>query len=209
MKIAGGCHCGAIAFEGEVDPSTVGVCHCTDCQRLSGSPYRAMIPVAADKFRMRGAPTIYVKTAESGRRRAQAFCPVCGSPIFAADPNDASVYSVRIGAINQRRDPPARGAADVTPSAPAPLDVVAGRRFMAPCASSFSKPERRRPISNAATAAIPPCCARCSRRIFPAPTSRPRASRTAKRRRPPPRSTLYSSPARPPGSMTATTGSSR
>lgn len=107
MKIDGGCHCGAITFEGEVDPSTVGVCHCTDCQRLSGSPYRAMIPVAADKFRMRGAPTVYVKTAESGRRRAQAFCPVCGSPIYAADPDGASVYSVRLGAINQRRDLPA------------------------------------------------------------------------------------------------------
>ena len=102
MKIDGGCHCGAITFEGEADPSMVGVCHCADCQRLSGSPYRAMITVAADKFQIGGVPKIYVKTAESGRRRAQAFCAVCGSPIYAADADGAAAYSIRIGAINQR-----------------------------------------------------------------------------------------------------------
>jgi len=37
MKIDGHCHCGQITFEAEVDPNSVMICHCTDCQRLSGS----------------------------------------------------------------------------------------------------------------------------------------------------------------------------
>ena len=32
MKIDGGCHCGVITFEGEIDPEKVGICHCADCQ---------------------------------------------------------------------------------------------------------------------------------------------------------------------------------
>lgn len=36
MKIDGGCHCGAITYEAEIDPNSVAVCHCTDCQTLSG-----------------------------------------------------------------------------------------------------------------------------------------------------------------------------
>jgi hypothetical protein len=37
MKIDGGCHCGYIAYEAETDPAEARICHCTDCQTLSGS----------------------------------------------------------------------------------------------------------------------------------------------------------------------------
>ena len=84
MKIDGGCHCGAIAYEAEVDPRTVSICHCTDCQTLTGTAFRVSVFAPEDKFRLtRGTPKIYVKTAESGNKRAQAFCAECGSPIYA------------------------------------------------------------------------------------------------------------------------------
>jgi hypothetical protein len=104
MKIDGACHCGFITFEAEIDPHTVGVCHCTDCQTLSGAPYRASVPATPDKFRiLTGEPTIYVKTAESGNKRVQAFCPRCGSPIYAgAFDNPAAPFNIRVGVIRQR-----------------------------------------------------------------------------------------------------------
>ena len=40
MRIDGACHCGKISFAAEIDPARVMVCHCTDCQVLSGGPYR-------------------------------------------------------------------------------------------------------------------------------------------------------------------------
>ena len=40
IHIDGKCHCGQITFEAEIDPETVSVCHCTDCQTLTGSPFR-------------------------------------------------------------------------------------------------------------------------------------------------------------------------
>src|SRR5689334_18981220 len=39
MKIDGRCHCGEITFEAEVDPDALHICHCTDCQTLSGSAF--------------------------------------------------------------------------------------------------------------------------------------------------------------------------
>jgi hypothetical protein len=104
MKIDGACHCGLITFEAEIEPHTVGVCHCTDCQTLSGAPYRASVPAPPDTFRiLTGQPTIYVKTAESGNKRVQAFCPKCGSPIYAgALDNPAAPYNIRVGVIRQR-----------------------------------------------------------------------------------------------------------
>src|SRR5262245_28005600 len=104
MKIEGGCHCGNIAYQAEVDPSTVGICHCTDCQTLTGSAYRANIPAPAATFLLlRVQPQIYIKTAESGAKRAHAFCGNCGTPIYAAAIENATTYSLRVGSIKQRQ----------------------------------------------------------------------------------------------------------
>ncbi|MGQ0674738.1 MAG: GFA family protein [Rhodospirillales bacterium] len=84
MHISGSCHCGAIRFEAEADPAQVCVCHCTDCQALSGSAFRTVAFAPEHSFKLlSGRPTVYVKTADSGNRREQTFCPVCGSPIYS------------------------------------------------------------------------------------------------------------------------------
>jgi hypothetical protein len=108
MKVNGKCHCGAIAYEAVVDPVRVTICHCADCQSLTGSAYRVSVPASKDSFSLRkGSPAIYVKTAESGARRAQAFCSECGSPLYtyAADGSDTS-YGLRVGCLEQRHQLP-------------------------------------------------------------------------------------------------------
>ena len=103
MKITGACHCGTIAYEATVDPDTVTICHCTDCQKLTGSAYRANIPAPAEGFVLRrGQPKIYIKTADSGTKRAHAFCPDCGTPIYSAAVSDPPTYSLRVGVIQER-----------------------------------------------------------------------------------------------------------
>jgi hypothetical protein len=67
MKIDGACHCGSITYEAEADPEMTGICHCTDCQTLSGSAFRSVVPSRHGSFKLiSGEPKIYVKTAESG-----------------------------------------------------------------------------------------------------------------------------------------------
>lgn len=112
MKVTGGCHCGHIRYEAEVEPGTVRVCHCTDCQKLTGTAFRTNIASLPGTFRfLAGAPKIYLKTAESGNQRAHAFCPECGTPIYAAAPEPSpSTVGLRLGGIDQRAQlgPPAR-----------------------------------------------------------------------------------------------------
>ena len=50
MRVDGRCHCGAIAFEAEVDPKSVRICHWSDCQSMSGSLFRANIQASAEGF---------------------------------------------------------------------------------------------------------------------------------------------------------------
>ena len=96
MRVDGGCHCGKITYEADIDPDKAGLCHCTDCQTLTSSAFSLFVPVPKENFRLRGEPRVYVKTGESGNRRAQAsaqnaaraftrarrkirWCSTCGS----------------------------------------------------------------------------------------------------------------------------------
>jgi hypothetical protein len=105
MKVEGQCHCGAIAYEAEVEPGTIAICHCADCQRQSGSAFRTNIPTPIDKFRvLRGTPKKYIKTVDSGAKRVHAFCANCGGPVYACAAENPQTYSLRVGALNQRYD---------------------------------------------------------------------------------------------------------
>ena len=107
MDISGSCHCGRIAYDAVVDPERVTICHCTDCQALTGSAYRVSVPTACEAFRLRcGTPRIYIKTGDSGARRAQAFCPDCGSPLYTYATDNPTTYGLRVGCIEQRRELP-------------------------------------------------------------------------------------------------------
>ena len=82
------------------------MCHCTDCQTLTGTAFRTTVPSLPGTFvLMSGAPKIYIKTAESGNKRAHAFCPDCGTPIYAAAPSgNPTSYGLRVGALDRRAE---------------------------------------------------------------------------------------------------------
>src|SRR5450755_1579021 len=104
MQVHGACHCGAISYEATVDAERVTICHCTDCQNLTGSAYRVSVPVRVEDFRLiSGVPKIYFKVGDSGNRRAQAFCANCGSPMYTHAAEDhPKTYGLRVGCIHER-----------------------------------------------------------------------------------------------------------
>ncbi len=110
MNVNGKCHCGDITFEAEVDPQQVLLCHCTDCQTLSGSAYRSVVPATDGSFRLlSGELTTYVKIAEDGTPREQTFCPRCGTPVYAGPVDGQSgMLGIRVGALEQRNQLPPR-----------------------------------------------------------------------------------------------------
>jgi len=103
MKVEGRCHCGAIAYEAEVEPGGIVICNCADCQMQSGSVFRMNIPAAAQSFHLlKGEPRKYLKVAASGARRIHAFCGNCGGPIYSSAAENPQSYSLRVGALKQR-----------------------------------------------------------------------------------------------------------
>lgn len=106
MKITGSCHCGNINYSAEIVPEKIILCHCIDCQKMSGAPYRGVVISSDETFSMTGTIKDYVKkTAASGTPRAQGFCPECGTHIYATAIGDmpadtARPYMIRLGTVD-------------------------------------------------------------------------------------------------------------
>lgn len=105
MKVTGQCHCGKIAYEAEVDPTATQICHCLDCQTLTGSAFRVTVQAPPESFRLvRGEPQIYLKIADSGSRRRHAFCGNCGAPVYRMPTDNSPNFSLRVGGLNERAE---------------------------------------------------------------------------------------------------------
>jgi len=102
MNIDGARHCGRIRYEARIDPAKVILCHCTDCQTVSGAAYRANVPALAANFTLHGAPKTYEKVAASGNRMVLAFCENCGTALYSSRAENPIVYNLRLGAVAQR-----------------------------------------------------------------------------------------------------------
>jgi hypothetical protein len=103
MYIDGQCHCGRVTYQADIDPERVSICHCTDCQQLTGSPYRVTVICSKDQIRMTGqAPKIYARIGDNGLTRFQHFCGECGSPLFTSGEGASDDWGIRWGSIRQR-----------------------------------------------------------------------------------------------------------
>lgn len=85
--LTGGCLCGTVRYEIAHTPKAVCTCHCTDCQRLTGSAFSMAILVPAETFRLDG-PELKprLSAADSGRAKTHWLCPDCSTWIFGGPP---------------------------------------------------------------------------------------------------------------------------
>lgn len=105
MDVTGGCFCEHIRYRATIDPSQVIICHCTDCQRNSGTAYGTVVGVVDQDFELlTGTLKTFNKVADSGNIRALAFCPECGTRIHASTVGEGNPFiGLRTGTIDQRR----------------------------------------------------------------------------------------------------------
>jgi hypothetical protein len=76
------CCCGSLRAEATGEPSIFGVCHCTECQRRTGSAFGVSTYFPRDQVRTEGPSKVYVRGSESGRKVEFHFCPDCGTSLF-------------------------------------------------------------------------------------------------------------------------------
>jgi len=84
LPLTGGCHCGAVRYELAAPPHLAYVCHCTECQRQTGSAFAMSMPAPRAAFRLlRGEPAVYEREMPGGRRGRARFCGACGTRVYS------------------------------------------------------------------------------------------------------------------------------
>jgi hypothetical protein len=78
----GGCLCGAVRYVLKSEPRVILLCHCTHCQKQSGSLFSFNLLVREADFEQQGETRIYVDDGDSGQPVYRHFCGTCGSPII-------------------------------------------------------------------------------------------------------------------------------
>ncbi|KAK1816612.1 hypothetical protein LTR12_008976 [Friedmanniomyces endolithicus] len=80
---AGGCFCEKVQYKYEGEIQGKALCHCRDCQKITGSTYSTNIIVPGDKFEVtKGSPKTISKKADSGNEITSHFCGDCGSTMW-------------------------------------------------------------------------------------------------------------------------------
>ena len=99
------CSCGQLRIEVRGEPRGVGVCHCLECQRRTGSVFAALASFSGP-FEVTGNATDYVRAGDAGARFRFRFCPVCGSTVFHTEEGVEGSVGVAVGAFGDPAFPP-------------------------------------------------------------------------------------------------------
>jgi hypothetical protein len=117
VPLRGGCLCEGVRFELARAPLAAGYCHCTRCQRRTGTASSVQARVEGSAVRVQqGADLLrWWRHPEGGFEKG--FCGACGSHLFSRNPDDPEQMSVRLGAFD--------GDPGIRPSFRAHVDTAA------------------------------------------------------------------------------------
>lgn len=102
LPLEGGCSCGAVRYRVTSAPLTFYLCHCSECQRHTGSAFGESLRVNAADFRVSGNVRLIERLAASGRRRQGWFCPVCGVRIWHGATGSDEI-NIKAGTLDNTR----------------------------------------------------------------------------------------------------------
>ncbi len=108
FALTGGCGCGAVRFEVTSPLVSSVYCHCTRCQRRTGTGAAVSARVEPGSFKIvTGEGRMRAWKPEGGAEKW--FCGDCGSALFSRSPDDHQRIGVRLGAFDA--DPEIRPSA--------------------------------------------------------------------------------------------------
>ena len=110
MKFTGGCYCGKVRYEAEGEPVLRGLCHCRECQYISGGAANVALGMPLSGFHYtKGEPKIFER-ADLEQPEQRHFCPDCWTSLARLHPSLADIIVLKVGTLD---DPAGYGTPDI------------------------------------------------------------------------------------------------
>jgi hypothetical protein len=96
----GGCLCRAVRYTLKSEPRAIAICHCTHCQKQSGSLFSFNLVIREADYEQSGETAIYQDKGDSGQPVYRHYCGNCGSPLFATTALAPGKVVVKAGTLD-------------------------------------------------------------------------------------------------------------
>jgi len=100
FPLTGGCLCGGVRFEVSEPLVSSGYCHCTRCQRRTGTAASVSARIAPGSMRVVSGDEL-IRSYVPDEGFAKVFCSACGSALWSRHPDDPDFISIRLGAFDE------------------------------------------------------------------------------------------------------------
>ena len=103
-QLDGRCLCGKVTYHCDAEPMTTLLCHCTDCQRQTGTAFSIVVGVERDALHVDGDTVSSFTTVgeDTGEAVHRQFCTACGSPIVSLPDATPDLAFIKAGTLNDR-----------------------------------------------------------------------------------------------------------
>jgi hypothetical protein len=99
LPLTGGCLCGGVRFRVDAPLVVATYCHCTRCQRRTGTAASAQARIQPGSLTVTQGEEL-IRTYAPPDGFPKLFCGACGSALWSCSPEDPVIISVRLGAFD-------------------------------------------------------------------------------------------------------------
>jgi hypothetical protein len=100
LPLTGGCLCGGVRYEVNAPLVSASYCHCSRCQRRTGTAASAQARVAPDSLAVVQGSELVREWIPADGGWPKCFCSACGSALWSRSPAGDGVVSVRLGTFD-------------------------------------------------------------------------------------------------------------
>jgi len=100
LPLTGGCLCGSVRYEVTEAPVVAGYCHCTRCQRRTGSAAAVSAILVPDTLQITSGEEL-LASFDPPDGWSKVFCSACGGALWAQSRDDARLVAVRMGTFDE------------------------------------------------------------------------------------------------------------
>lgn len=110
MTISGGCYCGAVRYQAQGEPLMRGLCHCRECQYITGGGANVAMALPAQGFSYsKGSPRGFARD-DLDSPVTREFCSDCGTHLLSRPPALPDMVILKVGTLD---DPTVYGAPEM------------------------------------------------------------------------------------------------